>query len=116
MKTNTLHFVSFFCTSLVLAIALVIVGAMGTAKAQNTLPSLNQSVLNGLFSPTAAERFFEEGRRDMEREREILAHPERYSGEGLLQLNIIDIKIIEKTESTTPIDNLTEDSPQHELD
>ena len=48
----------------------------------------------------------------MERAIEILAHPERYSHEDLLQLNTIDIKIIEETESTKAIDNLTEDSPR----
>ena len=116
MKTNTLHFVSFFCTSLAIAIALVIIGAMGTAKAQNTVPNLNQSVLNGLFSPTSADRFFEEGRRNMEREREILAHPERYSSEGILQINTIDFKIIEETGETKPISNFSEDTPQQELE
>ena len=49
----------------------------------------------------------------MEREAKILEDPEHYFGEGILQLNTIDIKIIEETESTKPIDNLTEDSPQH---
>ncbi len=69
---NTLEFVSFFCTSLAISIVLVIVSAMATARAQNTRPLLNRSVLNGLYSPTAAERFFEEGRRGMEREIEII--------------------------------------------
>ena len=116
MKSNTLHFVPFFCTFLALASALVIVGAMGTALAQNTLPNFNGSVLNGLFSPTSAERFFEEGRRNLEKETQILVNPERYSGEGILQLNTIDIKLIEETGETKPISNFTEDSPQHELD
>ncbi len=116
MKSNTLHFVPFFCTSLALASALVIFGAMGTALAQNTVPNLNGSVLNGLFSPTSAERFFEEGRRNLERETQILVNPERYSGEGILQLNTIDIKLMEETRETKPISNSTEDSPQQELD
>ncbi len=68
---NTLEFVSFFCTSLAISIVLVIVSAMATARA-HTRPLLNRSVLNGLYSPTAAERFFEEGRRGMEREIEII--------------------------------------------
>ena len=113
MKTNSLHFVSSFCTSG--AIALVIVGGMGTALAQNAVPNINQSVLNGLFSPTAAERFFEQGRRDMEREIEIFANPERYSGEGILQVNTIEIKVIEETGETKPIDNVPEDGSQYEL-
>ena len=116
MKTNILNFVSFFCTSLAIAIALVIIGVIGTAKAQNNIPNLNQSVLNGLFSPTSADRFFEEGRRNMERESEILAHPERYSSEGILQINTIDFKIIEETGATKPISNFPEDIPQQDLD
>ena len=116
MKTNALHFVSFFGTSLAIAILLVIVGAIGTAKGQTNVPNLNQSVINGLFTPTAADRFFEEGRRNMEREREILTHPERYSREDILQINTIDIKIIDETGETIPIDNFPEDTPQQELD
>ena len=114
MKTNILHLVSFWGTSLAIAIILVIVAAIGTAKAQNTLPNFNQANLNGLFTPTAADRFFEEGRRNMEKEAEILAHPERYSREDLIQLNTIDIKIIESTEETNPISNFSEDSSQEE--
>ena len=116
MKTNTLHFVSFFCTSLAIAIALVIIGGMGTAKAQNAVPKLNQSVLNGLFSPTAAERFFEKGRRDIEREAEILSHPERYRREDILKIDRNDIKTIEETEKTKKIYNSPEETPQQELD
>jgi hypothetical protein len=112
MKTKTLHFVDFFCISLVSALIWVIVGAPGTARAQNSLPLINQSVLNGLFSPTTGEKFFEEGRREMEREIEMLAHPERYSSEDLLQLNTIDLERIEETGETKPIDKLPEDSFQ----
>lgn len=111
MKTNTLNFVDFFYTSLVSVLILVIVGASGTARAQNT-----QSVLNGLFTPTSADRFFEEGRRDMERQIEILVHPELYSREDILQINITDIKKIEETEETKPIDNFSEDIPQDKFD
>lgn len=118
MKTNTLHFVSFFCTSLAIGYALLTIGTIGTAKAQhaNTIPRINQSVLNGLFSPTAAERFFEEGRRKMEREAQILAHPERYKGESLLQINKIDIEGIKERRETKPIYNYPGDTPQRKLD
>ncbi|MDJ0904288.1 MAG: hypothetical protein QNJ55_36455 [Xenococcus sp. MO_188.B8] len=111
MKINALHFVSFFGTSLGIAIILVIVGALGTAKAQNILPNFN-----GLFTPTSADRFFEEGRRNLEREAHILAHPELYSGEDLIQLNTIDIKLIEETEETNPSSNFSQENPQEELD
>ena len=116
MKTNTLHLVNLFCTSLAIAFILVIVTAKGTAFAQNTRPNLNQSVINGLFSPTSAQRFFEEGRRNMEREAQILEAPERYFGKGILQVNCVDLKIIEESGETKPIDNFPEDSPQDELD
>ena len=114
MKTNT-HLVSLFCTSLATAITLVIVGATGTAVAQNNVPHVNE-VLNGfnsndLFTPTAAERFFEEGRRKMEREAEILAHPERYSGEGILQINTLDMEVIDETGEKKPNSNFPEDNP-----
>ena len=52
----------------------------------------------------------------MEREEQILANPERYRSEGILQINTIDMKLIEETGETKPIDNFPEDSPQHELD
>ena len=116
MKTNTLHFVSSFCTSLVLAISFILLGAMGTALAQNTVPNLNQSKLNGLFTPTSAQRFFDQGRNNLEREAEILAHPERYSRSDLLQINTIDIKIIDDSEEPTTIPPGTDGSPQQELD
>ena len=112
MKNITLHFVSSFCTSLLLALVLVLFGAMRTALAQQTIPNLNQADVNGLFTPTSAQRFFDEGRNSFEREAEILAHPERYSREGLLQINTIDIKIIDESEEPTTIPNLTDDSPQ----
>ena len=116
MRTNTLHFVSFFCTSLAIAIALVIIGAMSTAKAQNSVPNINQSVLNGLFSPRASDRFFEEGRRKMEREAEILANPERYKREDILKIDMIDIKKIKETGETESINDSPENTLQQELD
>ncbi|MGB5635532.1 MAG: hypothetical protein WBM44_11625 [Waterburya sp.] len=112
MKTNTLDFISFLGTSLAIAILLVIVGAIGTAKAQTTVPNVGQSALNGLFTPTAADRFFEEGRRNMAREREILAHPERYYREDSLQINRFDIKIIDETGEKLPISDFLEEDPQ----
>lgn len=114
MKTNN-HFVSLFYTSLATAIALVIVGALGTAVAQNTAPNVNELLndfnSNDLFTPTAADRFFEEGRRKMEREAEILAHPERYSGEGILQINTLDMEVINETGEKKPTSDFPENSP-----
>lgn len=99
MKTNTLHFGSFLCTSLSLTF-FIIIGAIDRAFAESKVPLPNQSVLNGLYSPTASEKFFEEGRRNIERETEILVNPERYKREDILQNNTIDTKIIEKIEET----------------
>ncbi|MCJ8278505.1 MAG: hypothetical protein MJK14_00760 [Rivularia sp. ALOHA_DT_140] len=70
MKTNIKN-VDFFCACM--TIISVIAGGMDTAFAQqNNVPSINQSVLNGLYSPTASERFFEEGKRKIKRETDIL--------------------------------------------
>ncbi len=125
MKIHTLHFVSLGCISKAIGFAtawsaiactLVIVGAMGTVKAQNNVPSINQFVLNGLFTPTSAQRFFEEGRRNIEREAQILEDPEHYFGEGILLINTVDIELIKETGETKPIDNWTEDNLRYEFD
>ncbi len=96
--------------------AFFLIGTMDTAFAQKNVPSINQSVLNGLYSPTAAETFFEEGRRKFERETKILSNPQRYQPKDILQNNPIDIKIIEETPQTHPIVNFYEDIPQPDVD
>lgn len=85
---------------------------MTSAKAQNTVPAIDQSVLNGLFSPTASERFFKEGRRNIEREVKILTNPELYKPEDILLNNGIDKKTIEQLDEKNPILNFPEESPQ----
>ncbi|MGB3655155.1 MAG: hypothetical protein WBA41_28665 [Rivularia sp. (in: cyanobacteria)] len=100
MKINTLHFGSFFCTFLLFAF--FIIDATDRAFAQSNLSLPNQSVLNGLYSPTSAERFFEEGKRKIEREVEILTNTERYKHKDILQNNAIEIKTIEETGETNP--------------
>ena len=112
MKTNTLHFVSIFCKSLAIAIVLVILGATATAKAQNAIPEIPASTTNGLFTPTSADRFFEEGRRNLEREAEILVNPEHYYREGLLQINTTDLKVIDEREETKTVPNFPDNHPQ----
>lgn len=116
MKTNTVHSIAIFCRALAIAFFLVIVSAMGTALAQNSAVNLKQSTLNGLFSPTSADRFFEQGRRQMEREAEILANPEHYLSDNILQLNTIDIKIIDEMGETQPVPNFPEYSPQNQME
>jgi hypothetical protein len=83
MKINTLHLVSCFC--IYGAFASIIVGAIDTAKAQEAVQLPNQSVLNGLYSPTTSERFFEEGKKQIERETKILVNPRRYQGKRILE-------------------------------
>ena len=83
-----------------LLIALVIgLLAIMAAKAE-TRPDLNS--LNESFTPTQAERFFQAGREDFEREVEIFTHPERYLREDLLQ---IDPKLIDRMNEYPPSDN-----------
>lgn len=115
-KINTLHFVSFLFSFLLLANAFVIVGAKGTAKAQSTIPNINQRVLNGLFSPTASERFLEEGNRNIEREIQILRNPKLYKREDILQIHKTDSEIIKETETKKSIPNSVEDILQQKLD
>jgi hypothetical protein len=96
MKINSLRFACFFCIYAVLTS--VIVGAMDTAFAQSTVPSTNPSVLNGLFSPTAPERFFEEGKRKIQKETKILFNPQRYKSEVILKIDVDNSKIMEELE------------------
>ena len=116
MKTNTLHSISIFCSSLAIAIFLVIVSAMGTAKAQNTVPNINQSTINGLFTPTAADRFFEQGRWQMERETKIIDNPERYQRDNILQINSLDMNIIDEMGQPQSVPEFLENSPENQLE
>lgn len=114
MKTNTLHLTYFFC--IYSAIVSVIVGFMDTAKAQEAVQIPNQTVLNGLYSPTASERFFEEGKRSIERETRILTNPKLNQREGLLKNNIVNSQIIEELEEKNPILNFPQDNLQRKVD
>lgn len=64
----------------------VIVSTMTTAKAQNNIPQV-ENTLNGLFSPTAAQRFFETGKIDFEREIDFVTDSENYFNSDILQLD-----------------------------
>ena len=94
------------------AIVLILIETMAATKAQNIESNINQSVLNGLFSPTASERFFEEGKLNIEREVKILTNPERYQREDILQDNTLNMKIFEEMEETNPILNFPQDRLQ----
>ena len=94
MKTNTLHLITSSLESLVIAIILVLISAIATAQAQhNTSFDTNfNSALNGIFFPTAADRFFQVGREDFEREIDFVARPEKYLTGELLQIDAELIK------------------------
>ena len=82
MKIHPLQFVCSLFESLTLAVLIVLVGAIATAKAQTRL-----DVINELFTPTAAQRFLEAGRRDFEQQIDILVNPERYLNDDLLKFD-----------------------------
>lgn len=100
MRTNTLHFVTNLFESLGIATAIILVGAIATAKAQVNLSEVRESNFNGLFTPTAAQRFYETGRKDFEREADFLATPERYLSRDILQ---IDPELQEQIRENKPI-------------
>lgn len=109
MKTNT------FTLQLAASICICssfIIGATGKAQAQQTvpLPLPNQTVLNGLYSPTASERFFEKGKRSIERETRILTNPKLNQRENLLKNNTVNSEIIEELEEKNPIINFPQDN------
>ncbi len=106
MKINTLKFTSLFC--ICGTFLSVTVGLMGKVFAQEAVQLPSQSVLNGLYSPTASERFFEEGKRKIERETRILINPEIERREGILKNNIVNNRI-EQLEETNPILNFPKD-------
>ena len=85
MKTNNsnLNFFSNSFNTLLLAVALGMLVVVA-AKAES---NFNFDVLNGLFTPTQSERFFQAGREDFEREIDIFNHPELYPSEDLLQID-----------------------------
>lgn len=108
MRTNnTSPFVFNWFNAVAVAIAIVITAAIGTAKGQDYYDAIN-----GLFTPTQAENFFQTGREDFEREIEIFNHPERYFKDDFLQ---IDPKLIEQMDRSRQQHNFKQNSFQHEL-
>ncbi|WP_036477917.1 hypothetical protein [Myxosarcina sp. GI1] len=102
MKTNNLLFIANLFESLTIATALILPGAIATAKAQDNMPAAGATLtletqnlmldrqnlsINGLFTPTAAQRFYEAGREDFERETKFLTDSERYFSEDILQID-----------------------------
>ena len=89
MKTSNKSFFYGSLETLLLAVAIGILAVLAV-KAED---SFNYDVLNGLFTPTQSDRFFQAGREDFEREVEFFNHPERYFKDDLLH---IDPELIEQ--------------------
>ncbi len=107
MKTNTTCLIFNWFNSLALAVALVILTAITTAKAQDSF-----NMINGLFTPTQADRFFQVGRKDFEKEIERFNYPESYSGDDILQ---IDPELIEQMDRHQQIPDFPTSNSQYEL-
>ncbi|AFZ37064.1 hypothetical protein Sta7437_3566 [Stanieria cyanosphaera PCC 7437] len=75
---------------LVLAFVLVMASSTDVAQANSTSPTLIADnltlVTNGLFTPTAAQRFFEEGKQQFEQEEQKFKNNSGFSTEQILQL------------------------------
>ncbi|MEM6611943.1 MAG: hypothetical protein AAF652_06755 [Cyanobacteria bacterium P01_C01_bin.72] len=84
--------IAFIYDSLETLLIALIIGLLTVwvVKAEN---KLDAGVLNGLFTPTQSERFFETGRENFEREIQLFTYPEKYLRSDMLQ---IDTKIIEQ--------------------
>lgn len=102
MKINSLHLVTNLFKSLAIAITLILPEAMATAQAEKTLllTDATRTVgaqnmmldvpnvpVNGLFVPTAAQKFYEAGREDFAREVDFLANPKRFLNGDILQID-----------------------------
>jgi hypothetical protein len=106
MKNQTIPYFPQFGKSLVVAIAIILLSEISTTKAQNSLPKIPNSVFNGLFSPNAAQRFFETGREDFEREIKFVGNSASYFNGNLLQ---IDEKLIQQIQKNRTFQNFTPD-------
>ena len=86
-----------------IAIAIAI-GATTASSAQNNIPAARTpnftSTFNGLFSPTAAQRFFETGRNNFEREIDFLIDSEDRFNNELLHLNPELVQQLKENRST----------------
>jgi hypothetical protein len=101
MKTNNFSILVRYLSSLAIAMSLVL-----PARAQNdgTTPENfegrdNHSLINSLFAPTAAQRFFEAGRKDFLREIDLLTHPKERLNDNILKINRELRKLISESNS-----------------
>lgn len=86
MNTHTRSIVGLGKSGL-MAIAILTAGTITTSSAQDNIPAVPTPTFNGLFSPTAADRFFETGRNNFEREIDFVNDSEDRFSDDLLQLD-----------------------------
>lgn len=114
MKNQYLHSAISLLESFSIAFVFILLGAIATAKAQNNFPSVAEfdSSLNGLFSPTASERFFNAGREDFEDEIDFINNSDIYD-EDLLSVDE-DIREQIKQIQLQPFNSSQDDIPVSE--
>ncbi len=108
MKTNNRDFVFSWVNTLIFATIIGLL-AVFTVKAES---NFNFDVVNGLFTPTQSERFFQAGREDFEQEVKFFNYPEQYLRDDLLQ---IDPEIIEQLNQPRPDRDFDLDASDYQL-
>lgn len=105
MRSTTLHYITWFWKLCFFAIAFWSFPVLSaTTQAQSNIPIVSNSTLNGLFTPTAAQRFFEAGRDDFEREIKFVTNSETYFNGDLLQIDEELLEQIKENESLQKFD------------
>jgi hypothetical protein len=107
MRNTTLQYIFRLWKVGFSAIAFLSISAIAneqTAQAQNNVPKIPNSTFNGLFSPNAAQRFFEEGREDFEREIKFVTNSEGYFNGDLLEINEELLEQIKENQSFQEFD------------
>lgn len=95
---NTLLLMANLSKFLGIAVFISLLGTIAI-EAQENPPQLQNSAVNGLFTPTAAQRFYEAGIKDFERKADFLIHPERHLSENILQIDPELIRQIKQNKS-----------------
>ncbi len=111
MKTNNKSFIYSSLETLLLAIVIGIL-TVWAVKGEDNFDFNALNALNGLFTPTQSERFFQAGREDFEREVEIFNHPEHYLSDDLLQ---IDPEMVEQMDRSRNFPNFNQENVQFKL-
>ena len=86
---------------------MVIFEVNAATKAQNTV-----NTLNGLFTPTKSQRYFQEGRRDFDIQVEILNDPDYYFNQQIPQF---DEELLNETLESSPLNSASEHNSNREI-